>query len=70
MGLIRYADRGPFADRRPLGQSVAPMGAGSVVGAVAGEPLVGLVPVPALKLGLGLILIVSAARMFRHAWPA
>jgi uncharacterized protein len=66
VGLIRYASRGAFADRRPFGETVAPMGVGSVIGAVIGGALVGIVPVPLLKVGLGVILNVSAWRMFRH----
>jgi uncharacterized membrane protein YfcA len=41
------------------------MGAGSVVGTVVGGLLVGLVPAAALKFVLGVILIVSAIRIFR-----
>jgi uncharacterized membrane protein YfcA len=41
------------------------MGAGSVAGAVAGGLLVGIAPAAALKLLLGVILIVSAVRIFR-----
>jgi len=41
------------------------MGAGSVAGVVVGGFLVGLIPVAALKLVLGVILIVSAVRIFR-----
>jgi uncharacterized membrane protein YfcA len=43
------------------------MGVGSVIGAVIGGALAGIVPVSILKLGLGIILNVSAWRMFRHA---
>jgi uncharacterized protein len=42
------------------------MGVGSVVGAVVGGFLVGLVPAAALKLVLGFILIVSAVQIFRQ----
>ena len=40
------------------------MGIGSVVGALVGGLLVGIVPSAALKLLLGAILIVSAVRIF------
>ena len=59
-----YAESG-YQERADLTQMVAPMGAGSVLGAVAGGLLVGLVPAAALKLVLGVILIVSAVRIFR-----
>src|SRR5688572_13313637 len=36
VGLMRYANRGAFADRRPLRDTVAPMGVGSVIGATLG----------------------------------
>jgi uncharacterized protein len=45
------------------------MGLGSVLGAVVDGMLVGLVPAAALKVILGIILIVSAIRIFhgQHA---
>jgi uncharacterized membrane protein YfcA len=70
MGVIRYAGRGAFADRGPLADTVAPMGVGSVIGAVAGALLVGVVPAASLKVLLGVVLIASAVRIFRHAKPA
>jgi uncharacterized membrane protein YfcA len=65
VGVLRHRGLGSFRDRADLTQTVAPMGAGSVVGAVVGGLLVGLVPAAALKLVLGIILIVSAVRIFR-----
>lgn len=64
VGVLRHRRLGSFADRADLTQTVAPMGAGSVVGAVVGGLFVGLVPAAALKLVLGVILIVSAVRIF------
>jgi uncharacterized membrane protein YfcA len=43
------------------------MGHGSVLGAVICGLFVGIVPSAVLKLGLGVILIVSAWRTFRHS---
>jgi uncharacterized membrane protein YfcA len=43
------------------------MGVGSVIGTIAGGLLVGFVPATILKLLLGVILIVSAVRIFRHS---
>jgi uncharacterized membrane protein YfcA len=65
VGVFRHRRLGPFADRADLTQTVAPMGAGSVVGAVAGGLFVGVIPAAALKFVLGTILIVSAVRIFR-----
>jgi uncharacterized membrane protein YfcA len=42
------------------------MSVGSVIGAIIGGLLVGIVPAAVLKIGLGVILIVSAMRIFRH----
>jgi uncharacterized protein len=43
------------------------MDLGSVLGTVIGGLLVGIVPSAVLKLGLGVIPIVSAWRNFRHS---
>src|SRR5215211_3291082 len=65
VGVIRHRRLGSFADRADLTRTVAPMGVGSVIGAVVGGFLVGVVPAAALKLVLGVVLIVSAVRIFR-----
>lgn len=66
VGVLRHARRGVYADKRALSTTVIPMGIGSVFGAVIGGLLVGLIPASVLKLGLGVILIVSAWRIFHH----
>jgi uncharacterized protein len=66
VGLVRYTSRGAFSERRDLVETVAPMSVGSVIGAMIGGLLVGIVPAAVLKIGLGVILIVSAVRIFRH----
>jgi uncharacterized protein len=65
VGVVRHARLKAFDEGLDLTRTVAPMGVGSVFGAVAGRLLVGLVPA-ALKLLLGIVLIVSAVRMFRR----
>ena len=65
VGVVRHARLKAFDERLDLTQTVAPMGVGSVIDAVAGGLLVGLVPAAALKLVLGVILIVSAVRIFQ-----
>lgn len=64
VGVLRHRRLGSFTERADLTQTVAPMGVGSVVGAVVGGLFVGVVPAAVLKLGLGVILIVSAVRIF------
>ena len=66
VGILRYASQGAYAERRTLTQTVAPMGIGSVIGALIGGLLVGTIPASLLKIGLGIILIISAIRTFRH----
>ena len=66
VGVIRHAHRGSYGDRSDLTATIAPMGVGSVIGAVIGGLLVGIAPDSVLKVLLGLILIVSATRVFRH----
>jgi len=65
VGVLRHRGLGSYGERADLTRTVTPMGAGSVVGALVGGSLVGLVPAAALKLVLGVILIVSAVRIFR-----
>ena len=67
MGIFRYARRGAYAERGSLTKTVLPMGAGSVIGAIIGGLLVGIAPQSWLKLGLGIILMVSAFRIFYHS---
>jgi uncharacterized membrane protein YfcA len=69
VGIVRYWRRGAYADRIALRQTVVPMAAGSVIGAVLGGLFLGLVSGSVLKFVLGLILIVSAVRVFRHSRP-
>lgn len=64
VGVVRYAGQSAFAHRQSLGDTVAPMGVGSVIGAVLGGLLAGAVPAAWLKFILGLILMVSAWRIF------
>lgn len=67
VGVIRYARQGGFQNKQVFPDTIIPMGIGSVIGALIGGLLVGIVPVPLLKLGLGAILNISAFRMFQHS---
>ncbi|MBF2025579.1 MAG: sulfite exporter TauE/SafE family protein [Oscillatoriales cyanobacterium C42_A2020_001] len=66
-GLVRYAAQGAFQDRRPLVETVMPMGIGSMMGALIGGLLVGIVSTSLLKLMLGIILVGSALKIFHHS---
>jgi uncharacterized membrane protein YfcA len=63
-GLVRYARRGAFTEQRDLWSLVLPMGIGSILGALIGGVLVPYVPSDAIKVVLGVILIISAVRIF------
>jgi uncharacterized membrane protein YfcA len=65
VGVLRYARQRAYA-RAALVGTVMPMSVGSVVGAILGGVLVGVVPAGVLKVGLGLVLIASAWRLFLH----
>jgi uncharacterized membrane protein YfcA len=67
MGLWRQGSSGLRPTAGELTGLVLPMSAGSVVGAIVGALLVGFVPGSSLKMVLGLVLIVSAARLRGHA---
>jgi uncharacterized protein len=66
VGVARHARRETYRDRADRTRTIAPMGVGSIIGAIIGGLLVGLAPQAAIKLLLGVILIYSALRVFRH----
>jgi uncharacterized protein len=66
VGIGRYAARSAYV-RRDLTVLVIPMGIGSIAGALSGGLLVPYLSSAALKLVLGVILIISAIRIFRHS---
>lgn len=63
--MLRHRRLGAFAEKRDIATTFAPMDAGSVIEAVAGGLMVGFFPAAALKLVLSVILILSAAWIFR-----
>jgi uncharacterized protein len=67
VGLWRYHHQGAFQEQKPLRQTVFPMAIGSIIGAIIGGLLVGMVPQRFLKFFLGIILIISAIRVFSHS---
>jgi uncharacterized membrane protein YfcA len=66
IGITRFARFGAY-HQQSLRSTVAPMGAGSVLGAMSGGLLIGLVPVPLLTAGLGALIIWSAWRIFAQS---
>lgn len=66
VGFARYTSSNAFAvlrQERPLFFSMA---AGSIVGAGVGGLLLGVIPTQVLIAGLGIILLISAMKIFRH----
>jgi uncharacterized membrane protein YfcA len=70
VGVLRHARAGGYGDRGALLGIGLPMAAGSVLGAAAGAALLGFLPVGALKLLLGVILLVSAGKLWRKGAAA
>jgi uncharacterized protein len=66
VGVVRYAMRGTFDNRKHLTGIVAPMGLGSAIGSLIGGLSVGIISASVLKVILGIILNISAWRMFQH----
>lgn len=67
VGLSRHFGAGSGLRASALWRAtLLPLCAGSVLGAVLGALALGLVPAQALKVGLGVILILSAWGVFRH----
>ena len=66
VGIFRYAKRGAYRDRAPFAETIIPMGAGSIIGAVIGGLLVGSVPAEFLKVALGAILLWSSTKLWKH----
>lgn len=66
VGLMAHARWGSFTDQRAWGETVVPMGVGSILGAIPGGLLANAVPASFLKVSLGAILIYSAGRLFRR----
>ena len=66
VGVVRYWGKGAFGEKRDFSETIMPMSVGSIIDAVIGGLLVGILPASILKGGLGIILNISAWRMFRH----
>lgn len=69
IGIIRYSSQGAFTEKRVFGDTIIPMGLGSIIGAIAGGILAGIIAPAFLKIILGFVLIWSAFRVFSHQKP-
>lgn len=67
VGFTRYRDSASFAVLRQESALFRAMALGSIVGAGLGGLLLGLVPSHLLITGLGVILLISAVKTFKHA---
>lgn len=66
MGLVKYRGRGRYGEIRPHTAFIASMSVGSIVGALVGSYLLRYAPGSVLQVGLGLVLIASAIKLFLH----
>jgi uncharacterized membrane protein YfcA len=69
VGIARHQRRGAYL-RPHIMRTVAPMAVCLVIGALISGLLVGLISVSLLKALLGIVLILSAVRMFQHSTAA
>jgi uncharacterized membrane protein YfcA len=67
VGFVRYREAAAFEVLRRERPLFAFMAAGSVFGAMAGGMLLGSVPTDWLVIGLAVILLISAVKVFKHA---
>jgi uncharacterized membrane protein YfcA len=63
-GIIRHARHGAFANRAVALEIILPMSIGAIGGASVGGLLVGIAPAAVIKMGLGILLICSAWKVF------
>jgi uncharacterized membrane protein YfcA len=67
VGVLRFRAQGAYRDRAMLAGLALPMAAGSAAGATLGAALLPFVPAASLKVLLGGVLAVSAAKLARKA---
>lgn len=67
VGFARYRESAAFAALKRERTLLAAMAAGSILGAGIGGLLLGIVPARWLLAGLGVILLLSAIKVFHHA---
>jgi uncharacterized membrane protein YfcA len=67
VGLSRYRKKEPFAILRPNLRFILWMALGSIVGAVLGKSMMGIVSSEMLRIGLAVILSVSAIKLYRKS---
>jgi uncharacterized protein len=64
VGIAKHASNGMYADKSDFGSLVIPMGIGSIVGSFVGAALVSLVSGELVRLLLGVLLVLSAIKIF------
>jgi len=64
IGLGKHYTNGVFTNKKDLSELVLPMGIGSIIGSFIGGMLIIYIPGNWLKFILGLILIISAVKIF------
>ena len=72
VGVLRFRAQGAYRDGTMLVGLAGPMALGSAAGAIVGAALLPLAPTDLLKLLLGGVLALSAAKLARktHPWTA
>lgn len=64
IGIVRHMANKVYDDKKDISSLVIPMGIGSIIGALIGSALIIYVSSEILKLILGVILIISAIKLF------
>jgi uncharacterized membrane protein YfcA len=67
VGVVQYYRSGYYGNQSDLRHLVLPMSIGSILGAIAGGMLIGAFSSEALKLILGVILLISAVKIFHSS---
>lgn len=64
IGIIKHASYGVFSEKQDITHLILPMGIGSILGAFLGTFLISYIPSNMIKILLGIILMISALKLF------